>query len=402
MSEKQQSTNQTTTTKIITSMDDLMKQYADKIFIPKKGEVVHGVLVEKGKKMFKFDIGAKTEGVLIDKEYDFAKEILKDYEIGQKVDIDMVVMSFDSNNGRYLLSLKSTSSNAKWNFFEKALKEKTVLKARAIEFNRGGVIVSVNGVRGFVPSSQFGRAYVGKLNTLKGKTFDVVAIEVSKEKNRLIFSERYVSEASQLARRDDALKIVKEGDVYEGIVSGVMPFGLFVTVEVPVPVKSDKKASESDDKSQDKEQSKEKQTKTEIGYVEGLIHISEISWKKVNDPKDYHKVGDRIKVKVLGVDRQNGKLNLSIKQLQEDPWLDISDKYPPGTTFTGVISRIEPFGVFVSVKSGVDGLIHSSKLKGDEDLKVGDKVAVNVESVDIENRRMSLSLIKTDETPLYK
>ncbi len=139
-----------------------------------------------------------------------------------------------------------------------------------------------------------------------------------------------------------------------------------------------------------------------IGHVEGLVHISEISWEKVAHPKDYHQVGDRIKVKVLGIDEKTGKLNLSIKQLSDDPWQGIDDRYQPGTTLTGVVSRVESFGVFVNVEEGVDGLIHSSKLEPGSELKKGDEITVNVESVDPDQRRMSLSLVLTEVPVGYK
>lgn len=213
---------------------------------------------------------------------------------------------------------------------------------------------------------------------LKGKDFSVKVIEVDREKNRLIFSERHVSEAEQLAQREEALKSVEKDAVYKGVVSGVMPFGLFVTVEVPVS------GSEA------------------TGFVEGLVHISEISWEKVHHPKDYHQVGDQLEVKVLGVDENTGKLNLSLKQLSDDPWLHIADSYPVGTVFTGKVSRLEAFGAFVNVEAGVDGLIHSSKFEAGHEYQPGEEVSVTVESVDPTNRRMSLSPVLTEVPVGYK
>jgi ribosomal protein S1 len=227
-----------------------------------------------------------------------------------------------------------------------------------------------------------------------------------------------VSEAKELAQKDMAVKKVEIGGTYEGVVSGVMHFGLFVTVEIPVDAKAKtaKKAAKADatdatEAEATPEAATEEITATEeapkadaqnVGYVEGLIHISEISWEKVNHPKDYHKIGDRLKVKVLGIDEKTGKLNLSIKQLQQDPWHKIAEAYPVGTTFTGKVTRIESFGVFVNVEPGVDGLIHASKLDPSRELKVGEEVIVNVESVMPDQRRMSLSMVLTEVPMGYK
>lgn len=365
-------------TKKIT-MEELLKANADKLVIPQKGDTVTGVIVEKNKKNLVIDLGAKTEAYVADKEFEFASDFIDELKVGDE--IKGIVVSTDYDNGQVLLSLKGAASDAKWEYFEDALDKDLDLEAKGIELNRGGLIVLVNGVRGFVPSSQFGRQYMGKISSLKGEAFKVKAIEVDREKNRLIFSERHVSEAKELAQKDLAVENVQEGAIYEGVVSGVMHFGLFVTVEVPV---------------------KDEDKKDSTGYIEGLIHISEISWEKVNHPKDYHKVGDKVKVKVLGIDERTNKLNLSIKQLGEDPWNTLAERYATGTTFTGKVTRIEAFGVFVNVEKGVDGLIHSTKLDPSKELKVGDEVTVNVENVVPEQRRMSLSIVQTDLPITYK
>jgi ribosomal protein S1 len=364
------------TTKKPQTMEELLANSQNALVVPKKGSTVTGLVTGKTRKNLLIDIGAKTEGVVTEKEYEVAVEYIDQLKEGDKV--EAIVLSAENDKGQVLLSLKQAALDAKWDFFTQALKNNDVLEAKGIEINKGGLIVTVNGVRGFVPSSQFGKQFMGNINRLKGETGKVKAIEVDREKNRLIFSERHVSEEKELAQRAQALESVKIGEAYEGVVSGAMHFGLFVTVEVPV------EGSDS------------------VGHVEGLVHISEISWEKVNNPKDYNKVGDRVKVRVLGVDEHTGKLNLSMKQLTDDPWKEIAERYNVGTTFTGVVSRIEPFGVFVHVEAGVDGLIHSSKLDQNVQLKKDEEVTVTVESVDPDQRRMSLSMVLTEVPVGYK
>jgi small subunit ribosomal protein S1 len=358
------------------TMAELLEQAESKIVVPTKDERIIGTIVEKQKNALIIDINAKTLAAVGSREFGVASEYIEELKEGQKIEV--TVLSEDSSRGYIPVSLKQAAVDAKWEVFEEALEEENELTAKGIETNKGGMIVEVSGVRGFVPSSQFGKDFMGKIDDLLNKSFKVKAIEVDREKNRLIFSERHVSEADELALRDSALSAVETNAIYEGVVSGVMHFGLFVTVEIPVDGKD------------------------HIGHIEGLVHISEISWEKVDHPKNYHQVGDRIKVKVLGVDDKTNKLNLSVKQLSDDPWKEIDKDYPVGTSLTGTVSRVEPFGVFVNVEDGVDGLIHASKLNPDETYEKGAKVTVTVESVDPERRRMSLSPILTEVPVGYK
>ncbi len=375
------------------TMEELLDMTGYEPVVAQKNERIEGVITEKTDKMLKIDLGAKTEGVVADTEYGFARDYIEELEEGDKV--KATVLSVENDRGQIILSLRGAASDAKWEYFEEALDEEKVLKAKGIEANKGGLIIEINGVRGFVPSSQFSRRYLGNIEQLKGKNFEVKAIEVDRERNRLIFSERHVSEAKQMAQKEQALEIVEEGDVYEGIISGVRSFGLFMTVEVPL----DEEVKEAEEEEEGK---KAELPSENIGYIEGLIHISEISWEKVDHPRNYHQVGDRVKVKVLGIDEESGKLNLSIKRLTQDPWQQVAEEYPVGTTFTGEVTRVEPFGAFVDVMPGVDGLIHVSKLDPNVKLNKGDEVTVNVDSIEPDKRRMSLSMVMTEVPMGYK
>jgi len=361
-------------TKEPTTMEELLATSGYTLSVPKKGETIKGLVTSVNRKMVMVDIGAKTEGIVADREYDFAKEFIETIKVGDEIDV--YVASDENERGQILLSLKRAMFDKLWTMLDDYLKNEKEVVVKTVELNRGGMIVRWQGLRGFIPSSQFGASYAGNLAGLVGKDITVKPIEVDREKNRLIFSEKHVSEAAVMEQRESALKAVKVGNTFSGSVTGVLSFGAFVAV----PVTS------------------EKETIT----VEGLVHISEISWEKVEDIHKYLKVGDKVDVKVLGVEEGTGKLNLSIKQLQPDPWSLVAEKYAAGTTVKGIVSRAAPFGVFVNFEPGVDGLIHVSRIASFGELKPGEQIEVLVENVDPEHRRMSLGPVLKEVPVGYK
>ncbi len=357
-----------------TSMEELLATSGYTLSVPKKGETLKGLVTGVNRKMVMVDIGAKTEGVVADREYEFAKEFIETIKVGDEIDV--YVASDENERGQILLSLKRAMFDKLWTMLEDYLKNEKEVVVKTVELNRGGMIVRWQGLRGFIPSSQFGATYAGNLQGLVGKDISVKPIEVDREKNRLIFSEKHVSEAAVMEQRESALKGVKVGNVFSGSVTGVLSFGAFVAV----PVTSGK----------------------ETITVEGLVHISEISWEKVEDIHKYLKVGDKVEVKVLGVEEGTGKLNLSMKQLQADPWSLVAEKYAAGTTVKGTVSRSAPFGVFVNFEPGVDGLIHVSRIASFGELTPGEEIEVLVENVDPEHRRMSLGPVLKEVPIGYK
>jgi small subunit ribosomal protein S1 len=361
-----------------TTMEELLSMTGYTLKAPKPGEVLEGMITDISRRMVLVDIGAKTEGMVVDKEFAAARDLIDDLSVGDEVAV--YVLSPENDRGQILLSLKRALIDRKWAQFAEYLETGESVEVIGLEVNKGGMIVMAGGIRGFVPSSQFGSEYLGRMERLLNESFKVKVIEVNKEKNRLIFSERHVSEAEAIAKKSEALSFVEENSIYEGVVSGIMPFGVFVGVEIPL----------SGDRA------------GELGKVEGLVHISEISWEKVNDPNDYFKLGDRMKVRVLGIDEDAGKLNLSVKQMTDDPWTTVPQKYPQGAKVTGRVTRTAPFGVFVTLEPGVDGLIHISKIPSTEEPKVGQEIEVYVESVDMDQRRMSLGIVLTEVPIGYK
>lgn len=351
-------------------MDDLLKQTKYQLRGWKRGDFVEGIVVEKTKGVLYLDIGGKSEGMVIDREMKAAKDFVKELEVGDKVEV--IITQPENDKGQTLLSLKKAAGDYLWNQFEEKLKTGGVIRVVGREVNRGGLVVEAKGLQGFIPASQFGSQWANRIEELISRQIEVKPIEVNREKNRLIFSEREVSEAALLQAQDGALKKIKVDDTFKGEITGAMPFGFFVKI------------------------------KTDGIKLEGLVHISEISWQRVEEPKEFYKVGDKVKVKVLAKDKTTGKLNLSIKQLKSDPWEKIEKKYPADAKVKGKVVRLAPFGAFVDLEEGIEGLIHISKIPAEKSLKVGDKVDCYVESINQEGRRMSLGLVLKEKPVGYK
>jgi 4-hydroxy-3-methylbut-2-enyl diphosphate reductase len=377
------------------TMEELLEQTGYELKGVKRGQLVEGTVTDVSKKMVLVDIGGKTEGLVVDKEYENAKDFISELSVGDTLTV--YVLTPENDRGQILLSLKKAASDRTWQKFEEAHKTGEIMTVKGLEVNRGGVIVHADSVQGFVPSSQFGKQWLGKMEEIIDRSIQVRVIEVDREKNRLIFSEKQVSEADEIKQRGQALKKIKLGEVYSGIVSGVMPFGVFVTVDVPL----ENIKLKTKDSTAEKKRIADKKEKT-IGKVEGLVHISEISWEKVDNPGQHFRVGDSVKVSVLGIDETSGKLNLSVKRLSKDPWDGIEKKYPSGTKVKGKVSRVAPFGAFVTLEPGIEGLMHISKIPAGEEPEVGDAFEVFVEQVDPEHRRMSLGKVLTEVPVGYK
>lgn len=361
------------------TMEELLETTGYKVRGLQRGMKITGVVTDISRRVMLIDIGAKTEGVVLDKEREVAEDLLKELNVGDKV--ETVVYSPENDSGQILLSLRQAATDYRWDKINEGHKTGEVVEVRGLEVNKGGLIARYRGVRGFIPASQFGQEYLGNLDRLQNRLIKVKIIEVDRKKNRLIFSEKAVSEAASIALKKKALKKVKTSGVYKGVVSGVMPFGVFVKVSVG------KRGQEKEDK--------------EL-FLEGLVHISEVSWEKVEDLNRLYKVGQEIEVKVISINTDTGKLNLSVKQMVEDPWKKIVKKYPKDKKVKGAVNRLVAFGAFVELELGVEGLMHISKIPADYDIKVGDKLDVYVETVDMEKRRMSLGLVLGKKPVGYK
>jgi ribosomal protein S1 len=232
------------------------------------------------------------------------------------------------------------------------------------------VLVEVDGITGFIPTSQLGREISKKPEDLVGHKFEAKIIDFDKEQNKIVLSEKEVSQADEIGKFRDALKNIPDGAEFDGVVTTVYDFGAFVKIE------SDKVP------------------------LEGLVHISELSWDKVQNASDIIKMGDKVKVKVIG--KKNEKLALSIKQTLNDPWAGVDKKYTKDTKVEGKVVRISDFGMFVSLEPGVEGLVHITKIPPTQKFEVGDEVDVTVDEIDSKAKKLSLGLVLTSKPIGYK
>ena len=345
------------------TMEELLVQEELKLSPLTRGQAVEGIIVSVGPREILIDIAAKSEGIVTGREFDSIRDLAGGLSVGDKVTAQVVYP--ENDQGQIVLSLRQAGGEKRWKVLEEAKEDGSSVKVLGMEVNRGGLIVDCGGLRGFLPSSQLDSKMMGKINQMVGQNIEVWVLEVDQVSNRLIFSQR------RRTTKDDIAKIsskVKIGEKYEGTVSAVLPFGIFV----------------------------------DLSGLEGMVHISEIAWEKVADPSHYFKVGDKVSAIALGVDEASGRVNFSVKQLLDDPWKKIGEKYSRDQQISGKITRLTPYGAFVNLEKGVDGLIHISKIPPDFSLNVGDGVDCTIESLDLEGRKISLSLVLKEKPIMYR
>lgn len=358
----------TTSSKPATTMAELLAHAKSKVNIFTKGQRVEATVLTKSSTLVTFDICGKSEGLVKEKAYTDAKEFIETLKIGDKVMATVLVP--ETRDGTIILALKDAIRDLSWIDLEKAQKDGSEVPVLGKGVNTSGFMVDVMGVEGFIPTSQMGKEALSGAQKLVGKYFKAKVMEVDRKSNKVVLSEKEVSEAGDIKLAKEALKKIKEGDIYEGAVTTVAPFGAFVKIKFG-------KAT-----------------------LEGLVHVSEISFKKVNLPSDVLKQGDKVRVKVLA--SHVGKLALSMKQALRDPWLEVEKKYKAEDKITGKVVRISDFGVFVELEPGVEGLIHITKIPPTHKLSFGDDVKCTIEEVNAKDKRIALGLVLTSIPLGYK
>jgi ribosomal protein S1 len=356
------------------TMEELLAQTGYALKGVKKGDIVEGTVTRVGRREVTVDIGGKTEGVVIDRELETYRDTIMALQPGDHVTAQVIVS--ENDRGQSVLSLRKSIFEKQWTDLVNHQKNSEPIEILLKEQVRGGMLVDSAGLRGYIPQSQFDTAAVKQLDKMVGRRIFVKVMEVDQVTNRLIFSQRAMTEEANLAKQKELLELVKVGDSVEATVTGVVPFGAFAKFSV-----------EKDGEKKD---------------IEGLIHISEIAWEKVEDIQQYLKTNDTIKVKIVGIDEKTGKLTLSLKQLLPDPWEHVLDMFEKDTQVKGKVSRVSPYGVFVNLTPGVDGLIHISKISPGEEPKVGDEITVNIEDIQPDKRKISLSMTLKEKPIGYR
>lgn len=328
------------------------------------GDVIEGTISKAAKHQVWIDLGPRGVGVVMRREVGHGQAL----EEGSAVTVS--VIDPEMEEGYALLSMRRAAKDRGWDELQRIFDAGEIVEINPYDANRGGLLVELEGIRGFLPVSQLAAGHyprvsgadkdeiLQKLNALTGKPIRVRILDVSRKDNKLIFSEKEAVKDDMQARFAE----LKVGDEVEGVVTGVIDFGAFVNVD----------------------------------GIEGLIHISEISWERVENPRDYVKVGETVKAKIIAIDKD--RLSLSLKQMQEDPWLKEVKAFKKGDNVEGKITRITPFGAFVQLSSSVEALVHVSEMGDDDNIdpekifQLNEKKGFKVLDIDTDARKISLSL----------
>src|SRR5436309_3894458 len=332
-----------------------------------EGEVVHGKVVRVDKDEVPVDIGYKSEGVIPVSELSIRRSINPADEVNVGDDIAALVLTKEDAEGRLILSKKRARFELAWKAIEGAHEKGEPVTGRVIEVVKGGLILDL-GVRGFLPASLVDIRRVQDLDEFLGQELECKVIELNRSRNNVVLSRRAVLEEERKEQRERILDRLQPGLIVEGQISNIVDFGAFV----------------------------------DLNGIDGLIHISELSWSHVNHPSELLEIGQTVQVKVLDIDRDRQRISLGLKQTQEDPWQRVVDTYHVGDELEGKVTKVVTFGAFVEILDGVEGLVHISELAPHhvenprEVVLPGDEIRIKILEIDSERRRLSLSVKRVE------
>ncbi len=352
----------------IGTKEDLIKAVTSTVKNFNEGDLVIGSVVRIGRDEVLLDIGYKTEGVIPAKELSIKKDADPEDVVKLGDEIEALVITKEDKEGRLMLSKKRAQYERAWGEIEKIKEADGVVEGTIIETVKGGLIVDI-GLRGFLPASLVEMRRVRDLAPYIGQTIKAKILELDKNRNNVVLSRRQYLEETQSEVREAFMNQLKKGQICEGVVSSIVQFGAFV----------------------------------DLGGVDGLIHVSELSWKHIDHPSDVVKVGQKVTVEVLDIDVERERISLSLKATQEDPWQRFARTHVPGQIVKGKVTKIVQFGVFVSLADEIEGLIHISELTDHHItnpasvVSPGEEIFVKVIDVDLDRCRVSLSLKQANE-----
>lgn len=364
------------TTNDLQNMASLLDQEGLGIDFPQQGEIRQGVIASITNDQILVSIGAKSEGVITGKELEsIPEEEKKSLFVGKEIPV--YVISPEDSNGNLLLSYTRAAEEVSWEQVEALCESKEVYHGKIIAYNKGGLLVSIGNLRGFIPASQIslsrrsslsGESPEQRWGKMIGEDIDVCVIEVDRNRRRLILSERAASTETRESIKERVINDLEVGQVRKGRVTSLADFGAFVN----------------------------------INGADGLVHLSEISWDRIQHPNEVLKVGQEVDVKIISIDREKRRIGLSIRQLQPDPWMKTVDTYKVGQLVEATITRLTKFGAFARLEENLEGLIHISEISEKhiehpkEFLHEGDVVTLRIIKIDPENHRIGLSLRRVD------
>ncbi|MEW1953713.1 30S ribosomal protein S1 [Terrabacter sp. NPDC080008] len=346
---------------ILAAIDATIKDFND-------GDIVEGRIVKVDRDEVLLDIGYKTEGVIPSRELSIKHDVDPGEIVKVGDEVEALVLQKEDKEGRLILSKKRAQYERAWGTIEKIKEEDGVVTGTVIEVVKGGLILDI-GLRGFLPASLVEMRRVRDLQPYVGKEIEAKIIELDKNRNNVVLSRRAWLEQTQSEVRTTFLKELQKGQVRSGVVSSIVNFGAFV----------------------------------DLGGVDGLVHVSELSWKHIDHPSEVVEVGNEVTVEVLDVDMDRERVSLSLKATQEDPWQHFARTHAIGQVVPGKVTKLVPFGAFVRVEDGIEGLVHISELAErhvelpEQVVNVGDEIFVKVIDIDLERRRISLSLKQAND-----
>ncbi len=347
--------------------DRIVPNYAATMVSFEEGDVVTGTVVRIDRDEVLLDIGYKSEGVIPASELSIRKSVDTSEEVELGEQIDALVVTKEDAEGRLILSKKRARFEKAWRKIEAAAEGGEPVEGNVIEVVKGGLILDL-GIRGFLPASLVDIRRVHNLDEFMGQTLECKVIELNRSRNNVVLSRRAVLEEERKEVRDQILDRLQPGEVVVGKISNIVDFGAFVDLE----------------------------------GIDGLIHISELSWSHVNHPSEVVAIGDEVKIKVLDIDRDRQRISLGLKQTQEDPWQRVVSTYRSGDVLEGTVTKVVSFGAFVEILDGVEGLVHISELADHhvenpgEVVELGAKLNVKILEIDEERRRLSLSIKRVE------